>query len=125
MRRVLSIFAMLLLLGFMSVQAETPVDLSGKYLCAGTQGGDKYSLSLRIAAFDETYLLQWENSSGDPILQGLAVFDHGDLAVALQAANGAIGSALYRSSPGVLDGKWTRGDGKVDTEVCRKGDKIA
>lgn len=115
----------LLLLTMQTAQASAEIDLSGKYLCQGTQGGDRYSMKLQIEAFDDTYVLQWLNARDQPVLGGLGVRDANDLAVAMTSQSGAIGVALYRVRPGVLDGHWSRGDGSLDAETCTKGDKFA
>lgn len=125
MGRAIAVLVLLQLLGLITLGAATPQPITGKYLCSGTQGADRYSIALRIEAYEDTYVVQWVNSHNDPVLAGLAIHDGHELAVAILAPNGALGTAFYRLSPGVLEGKWTRGDGKVDTEICRKGDKVA
>jgi hypothetical protein len=124
MRRLLTL-AILVLIGLTSVRAAAPPELPGKYLCSGTQGPDRYSVKMEIEAYDQTYVVKWINSNGDPVLAGLGISARGELAVAILSPSGAIGTAMYRLSPGELDGIWTRGDGKTDTEMCRKGDRVA
>ncbi len=123
MRRLLLI-AIVVVLGFGSVRAAAPVDLPGKYLCAGTQGPDKYTVTLTIEKFDETYQLIWLQQE-HPVLGGLGLTRGDQLAVGLFGPNGAVGVALYTVTPGRLEGEWSRGDGKVDIERCMKGDKQA
>lgn len=122
--RMLATGAVVLLILLQTAQAKT-ADLPGKYLCSGTEGPDHYTVRLVIAAEHDTFILQWLDANDRPVLGGLGIQDRSDLAVALLSPTGALGTALYRLSPGQLDGKWTRGDGKLDTELCRKGDRVA
>ena len=122
--RYLLTLTVLVLIGLGSVKAA-PIDLPGKYLCAGTQGVDRYTVKLEIEAYDQTYIVKWVDERGNPVLAGLGINERGNLAVSILAPNGALGTAIYRLSPGELDGIWTRGDGKRDMELCRKGDKAA
>lgn len=122
MRRLLLLIALFGLFGLGSVPEAAPPALAGKYLCAGTQGSDKYTVTLQIEQYDETYQLTWLQQE-HPVLGGLGLTRGDQLAVGLFGPNGAVGIALYTMTPGRLEGEWSRGDGKVDIERCMKGDK--
>lgn len=114
----------LLAILLLTLPAAQP-SLAGPYLCTGTQGAERYTMKLRIEAHGDTYLLHWLNARDQPVLGGIGVPHGAVLAVGIISAAGGLSAAVYRLSPGRLDGVWTRGDGTIDREQCMKGTKKA
>jgi len=97
-----------------------PAPIEGTYLCSGARDGKAYTLHLTVQALGDTYGLTWFADQGDAAV-GLGVREGDGLAVAILAPGGEIGVAHYVISPGRLAGVWSTGQGRVDREVCTRG----
>lgn len=103
--------------------AAEPVE--GSYICTGEHEGGKYAVALTVTRMGETYNLA-QSDGGEPIAHGIGLLDGDELAVGFAFARTTptvFGIALYRVSPGRLDGRWTVEYGVTSPETCvRAGD---
>lgn len=122
MKRLGLIVVAMLLLGGVYAAQTAPADPSGTYSCRGWQRGKDYAVTLTVKPFGETYEAAWFFvGEAAPAIVGLGLVDHNDLAITLVSKSGALGVALYRITPGKLEGVWSAGDGTLEPEVCRSG----
>ena len=95
-------------------------DLSGVYLCEGTNpDGNPYRGIVQIAAVDDTYLVKWSLADDVEVL-GVGILQNGLLAVSYFGGTPAV--VVYRIDAERLIGQWTMGgtEGMVYAETLTR-----
>ena len=104
-------------------QRDTPTDLTGIYLCSGTDPtGNKYEGAVEITAYGELWALRWVFKEGDDG-HGFGILEGNVLSVIFQTTS--IGWGAYRieaDGPARrLRGRWTSpGERTLFTETLTK-----
>lgn len=114
-----------LVVAVVGLGAQAPASsLVGTYTCRGTQEGGPYTLHLTVKTHGpSSWLLLWsETKDSTPMMSGLAIRQHDQLAVALVSVEGHLGVASYVITAGHLNGLWAMGGGSVWPEHCQMGE---
>jgi len=108
-------------------------DVSGTYQCQGYDpfGKSNYSYpTVTIAKNGDAYTIQWQSSTGYPLLLGTGLFNHeinNAFAVVFWDPKKAdyFGTAIYLIKPdGTLQADWTlQAQKQIGTETCTKVNK--
>ena len=126
-RRLVIATVLCLALGRAAVASAEPqqpsakkVDLSGVYLCEGTNpDGQHYRGIVQIASVQNTYLVRW-TLSDDIEVTGVGIVQDGLLAVSYFGGTPAV--VIYRVDAERLVGEWTMGgaEGMVYAEILTR-----
>lgn len=103
-------------------------NLAGNYQCTRTDpSNNTTTYPLTITSTDETYTLQWSDSSGNPVIYGTGVVSpsiNNALSVVFWDVKNPsnFGDALYSIKPdGSLNGVWiVQSTTQTGTETCQK-----
>ena len=104
----------ILLVAILAQNPQSP-KVESKYECSGNDlDGSAYQLPLTIQTKGENLFFTW--GQGETVGMGFRVENR--LVVAFVNATGGVGVMTYTIQGGTLEGKWSIGNGTVQTENC-------